>query len=635
MRNMFQDQQVHKDEQPVYDLAFRRTREIWNDKEGVYQSQDDDDLNDDERLTTFGNSNGEVSDAGYAFSIVKFFKPSINPQRACVAVNVHVRSPYFVEAAREIMREKRDIAWDARPTKFNAEELLSFLPQFNSYLLDFRRNPMKRKHPTIMHHLEYFVNFLQREYSIDLRELEVLKEQGLISFYILWGVMIPGTILVSTDEVTQDSCFVRLVSMEWCESSLRFPEHYSLLVEYIDIVDGKPGIAERTLRIPKFKGAQLIRNLPTYPAFYLADEKGVRRSMAQRGRRCHELVKNWCHVKYEGIAHCGTVTNNGVKYRKVAVKSRVVLDREMFDCHASYASPALKLDLDGNEFSARSRTELEEEEFMLFSPRLYGFCLSRREWLEFRCVDVMDIEWNPELFDQLELPLETKAFVRSMVEGQYQNEHSAELDFVLGKGSGLIFNLHVTRSPLWMIGAGDLGTTAASVDSVLSNIAELALRWKAVVLLDEADIFVEKRTSHDIKRNAIIAAFLRRLEYYPGILFFTTNRVEVFDHAIQARIHVSLYYQHLDANTKGCLWYAFLRRTDMKEEVHPYDIKLLSEAVLNGREIKMIVKTQATIAFHEGRPLGLADIMNALSAVTARSDSDHSTVTLPSSVVRF
>lgn len=32
------------------------------------------------------------------------------------------------------------------------------------------------------------------------------------------------------------------------------------------------------------------------------------------------------------------------------------------------------------------------------------------------------------------------------------------------------------------------------------------------------------------------------LEYYPGLLFLTTNRVGVLDEAVRSRIHVSLYY---------------------------------------------------------------------------------------------
>lgn len=37
-----------------------------------------------------------------------------------------------------------------------------------------------------------------------------------------------------------------------------------------------------------------------------------------------------------------------------------------------------------------------------------------------------------------------------------------------------------------------------------------------VVLLDEADVFLEQRTLTDLQRNALVSVFLRVLEYYDG-----------------------------------------------------------------------------------------------------------------------
>jgi SpoVK/Ycf46/Vps4 family AAA+-type ATPase len=58
-----------------------------------------------------------------------------------------------------------------------------------------------------------------------------------------------------------------------------------------------------------------------------------------------------------------------------------------------------------------------------------------------------------------------------------------------------------------------------------------------VVLIDEADIFLEKRTTTQIDRNAVVGTFLRVLEYYNGVLFLTTNRVHDFDEAFYSRYH--------------------------------------------------------------------------------------------------
>lgn len=56
-----------------------------------------------------------------------------------------------------------------------------------------------------------------------------------------------------------------------------------------------------------------------------------------------------------------------------------------------------------------------------------------------------------------------------------------------------------------MIGAGDLGTTAADLDRELEKVFEVATAWKAIVLVDEADVFLEQRSLHDLERNAMVA----------------------------------------------------------------------------------------------------------------------------------
>jgi hypothetical protein len=66
--------------------------------------------------------------------------------------------------------------------------------------------------------------------------------------------------------------------------------------------------------------------------------------------------------------------------------------------------------------------------------------------------------------------------------------------------------------PLYIVGAGDLGTSAAKVDQNLANILRISATWSAVVLIDEADVFLEERSLHDIERNAMVAVFLRQLE---------------------------------------------------------------------------------------------------------------------------
>lgn len=64
------------------------------------------------------------------------------------------------------------------------------------------------------------------------------------------------------------------------------------------------------------------------------------------------------------------------------------------------------------------------------------------------------------------------------------------------------------------------------MDSALARIFALASAWKAVVLIDEADVFLEKRDLHDLARNAMVAVFLRQLEYVLSLLQLTQELIQ-------------------------------------------------------------------------------------------------------------
>ena len=63
-----------------------------------------------------------------------------------------------------------------------------------------------------------------------------------------------------------------------------------------------------------------------------------------------------------------------------------------------------------------------------------------------------------------------------------------------------------------------------------------------MVLLDEADVFLEERTKLDLERNALVSVFLRVLEYYEGILILTSNRIGTFDEAFKSRVQLAIHY---------------------------------------------------------------------------------------------
>jgi SpoVK/Ycf46/Vps4 family AAA+-type ATPase len=141
------------------------------------------------------------------------------------------------------------------------------------------------------------------------------------------------------------------------------------------------------------------------------------------------------------------------------------------------------------------------------------------------------------------------------------------------------------------------------VETGLQRILELVSRWNAILLLDECDVFLEERTSVDLERNKVISIFLRTLEYYEGIMFMTTNRVENIDLAFQSRIHVSIEYPDLTAESRRTIWRNFVNSSGGKPEVSESDIAELAQLSLNGRQIKNVLKTAGLLALRKRMPL--------------------------------
>jgi hypothetical protein len=53
--------------------------------------------------------------------------------------------------------------------------------------------------------------------------------------------------------------------------------------------------------------------------------------------------------------------------------------------------------------------------------------------------------------------------------------------------------------------SSDIGTDPESVENVLMKEFKTASNWGAVLLIDEADVFMERRSTNDLNRNCLVA----------------------------------------------------------------------------------------------------------------------------------
>ncbi|RKF81521.1 hypothetical protein GcC1_025002 [Golovinomyces cichoracearum] len=298
--------------------------------------------------------------------------------------------------------------------------------------------------------------------------------------------------------------------------------------------------------------------------------------------------------------------------------------------------PSKKFDQGDESSSTDGKNEppvFTDEEYLIASPVVLGFAFAEKLWLEFTVRGIKDIIWNDGAYDSLVLEDNTKSIVKALVESHKYHPAKNIDDVIQGKGKGLVAVLHgppgtgktltaegiseLLKCPLYMVSAGELGTDPRTLEAELQKILDIAHSWGAVLLLDEADVFLEKRNIQDIHRNALVSIFLRLLEYFQGILFLTTNRVETFDDAFQSRIHIALRYGELSNKARFSVFKMFLERAQAlgDNETLPFteeELNVLSRQNLNGRQIKNTIHTAQALAVHNKEVLSMVHIQKVL-----------------------
>lgn len=280
--------------------------------------------------------------------------------------------------------------------------------------------------------------------------------------------------------------------------------------------------------------------------------------------------------------------------------------------------------------------------FLVCSPNIPAFILSDRRWGQVSIDHLSDVKCDTEAFKYLVLDEGIKTTVKALI-GKFASSDGKVSpwpnDFVRNKGEGRIFLLHgspgvgktctaecvaeLTRRPLISLTSGDISTSMSSshVEQNLRYFLTLGERYGALVLLDEADVYLEERRARDLGRNGLVSIFLRALEYYRGVLFLTTNRVESFDPAFTSRIHVALHYGRLSDADRARIWANNFDRLERDSAGKVYVTPSARELVLdrrndsevkvlrwNGREIRNALQTAVALAETEALDDGLEKV---------------------------
>ncbi|KAK4971110.1 hypothetical protein LTR66_011517 [Elasticomyces elasticus] len=552
-----------------------------------------------------------------------------------------------------------------------------------------------------LQHAELLYGLLASEFKNSIDASQDMKLKGVMTYEHLWTLFQPGSLVFSRQE-GQDRIF-KLHSSKYGTDRDGNPVFW-LTCTYVDFDGTKFGTNKLNMSIPQYSGTRPISSLSTLPLDSRTDREEMRARLIERGAR----VESFAGSHYKGYNGMGWRRGNFGAKDKYSIKGRVVIDtygwnrfnpnmaifvtplhqkehapqRDDDDYRGSHRGNDDEYDasyddngcgddggmpIDGHfadEDEEAQRQPLTTEQKLLCTHLLRGYSLKEKLWLNLFVNSVQDIAFNTRAFESLVLPANQKELVLGFTATQ-QAYRSTFDDVIEGKGRGIILLLcgppgvgktltaesvaEEMKVPLYMMSAGDLGLDPRHVESKLQGIMDMCTRWNAILLLDEADVFLEQRSLHELERNKLVSIFLRILEYYEGIMFLTTNRVNTFDAAFQSRIHISLDYPELSKESRRTVWRNFLAqhnvaqasaaerektraaslaevdgrerqeealaaklRATQPHAIEERHLRELSAMDMNGRQIKNVLKTAQLLASRRGERLSHTHVKNVL-----------------------
>ncbi|XXH00048.1 hypothetical protein Hte_006389 [Hypoxylon texense] len=522
-------------------------------------------------------------------------------------------------------------------------------------------------------HIDLLLEYLEDEPTVQVKEVEArwAKKVPTTTFAGLWLLMKPGSD-VYVREDGQLNAYVVDAVFGGVEHFYRGP--WSTSIKSYDVrlwnlvYDGKV-IKRRSkkIEVPVFDNERNITSLPLFPTRFQDQlDGGLRRKqLIERGQKVFRFSKGPAFLEYTGAG----LRPGWKKYNR----ARVVVEHESqpWDRNEFRSTSRWDLDEDDEDIEIRERVKtphcecssctevdarkelyisgtfsdydnidpkssqtLSEHQCLVCMSHMFGFILKDRMYDLLDVGGLTDPRIAEDAIDRLVMRPETNKDTIKAIVQTYTDSHSqAELfsaDFIHGKGEGQIFLLHgppgtgktltaesvaeYTKRPLLSITAADLGHEPIELERNLLRFFKDANNWDVVVLLDEADVYLERRSANDLRRNSIVSIFLRALDYFQGILFLTTNRVGHFDEAFMSRIHIAIGYLSLDEEARGQIWDNLFRKLkddhkhggpeiryeyDAKEYVkRSKEIKMLE---WNGREIRNAFQSAVALAIYDSK----------------------------------
>ncbi|EXJ63456.1 uncharacterized protein A1O5_11505 [Cladophialophora psammophila CBS 110553] len=440
-------------------------------------------------------------------------------------------------------------------------------------------------------------------------------ESHTITYQTIWTLFRPGTLVVARPFMNLPQVFeVKTSPDPW--------EDRRLNIECWGYDWNGKEIVRVTFEFPleRFRGTKEISSLFCYPLEFYRDENGnfdqsLRNELVKRGQWFLELCKTTGAKQM--FEYDGQALSSRRSLARTSVKGRYIVDA------AAYLQfgPGIPLlgkyePTDVEPFSHPHDEQgvgEDEHQCLLYPPRILGYATQQKMWAQFKVQDTTAVptDLSTAFEDKLELDRNDKNMIKALVENHESSKDASQAqvnDIIESKGKNLVILLHgppgvgktltaetiaeATGKPLLVVTVAEIGLDASKAEKSLEQIFYLAGAWEAILLIDEADVFLESR---------FVMVLLRVLEYFEGVMILTTNRITSLDIAVQSRIHLAIRYTDLTREQKIKIYNIFLSQLIAEGKVDTDGIDdwirwVGCEAEVNGRQIRNIVSSAYLLA---------------------------------------
>ncbi|KAI0179371.1 P-loop containing nucleoside triphosphate hydrolase protein [Hypoxylon sp. FL1284] len=463
-----------------------------------------------------------------------------------------------------------------------------------------------------------------------LEELRVLHEKKEITFRLLWTLLPQGSIFG-----TESSNCLRAFRVK--DYLLRVPAR--LVCECICFDGFRYGTLEYEFDIDWFEGRLAPNKIPDLPIFNVSPGRPMRARLIERGKKILNFQDIHYAMHIPSASNVVSEDNKSLKPSPSSVKTgdpeRVVIDFSLYQKHVDRieveplrahslqseepdtedrAQTRMKVLAEDREHRRPNAAEQEqnrkqvlenEENLILLHPKLEGFSLATSKWARFEVDHIHPINFDPNIFQYVVHDKRTKDLLRVLVESHQEKVHKYD-EFIEGKGDCLLILLtgesgtgktlmaesiadHLEKPLIRFTPADDTVTVVVEKThggnlhtgySGLSDAIQVAADWGAIMLYDDANF----------ENESFLYTFLRQVEYFKGIVFFTSNS-ELFKHpAVLSRAQIHLRFRALTPEMRRQIWSSFnARLPDDVGRLGAPALDKLSTWQMNGRQIKNAV----------------------------------------------